>query len=80
VRSYLDGSHIRVLRDVLVLVESIFGSFSFSQVDRQFDKKEHHRLQGGDGAVPRAFRGDMFVEDIEGRLGLLDGDEFLRSL
>lgn len=78
--TYLDGANIAVLSDVFVLVETIFRGFSFSQVDGQLNEKEHHRLQGSDGAVSGPLGGNMFVEDIQRRLRLVNSDEFLRSL
>jgi hypothetical protein len=75
--SYLDSSHIGVLRRVLVLVKTILCEFAFAEIDTQLNEEDHHRLEGGDGAVAGALRGDMFVEQLEGGLLLLDSDEFL---
>lgn len=68
------------MRDVLVLVKTIFGGLAFPQVHAKFHEKEHNRLQRGDGAVPGSLGGDMFVEDSERSLRLVDSDELLRSL
>ena len=48
----LDSSHVRILCGVLVLVKSIFGEFAFFEIDAKLNKLDHHRLKGGDGAVP----------------------------
>lgn len=77
---YLYGSNVCVLRDVLVLVKPIFCRFAFAKIDGQFDEEKHDRLQRGDGAVARSLGGDMFVQDIECGLGLINGDELLCSL
>ena len=77
---YLYCANIRVLCDILILIKAILCRFSFSQVDTQFNKLYHNRLQGGDGATPGSFGGDMFVEDIKSGLRLFNCDEFLRSL
>ena len=76
-RAYLNRANIGVLRRVLVLVEAILGELALSEVDAQFDEEEHHRLDGGDGAVPGPLVGDMFVEERQRGLGLLYADELL---
>jgi hypothetical protein len=78
--AYLDGSHVGVLGDVLVLVETILGSLSFAKVDTQFNEKEHDRFERGDRTAARPLRGDMFVEDIEGGGSLAHGNKFLSPL
>jgi hypothetical protein len=75
--SYLNGSHIGVLRRVLVLVQAILCELALAEIDTEFDEEDHDRLEGGNGAVAGALRGDMFVEELEGSLLLLDSDEFL---
>ena len=77
---YLDGAHVCVLGGVLVLVQAILCEFALAEIDTQFDKQDHHRLERGDGAVAGALGGDMFVEELEGSLLLLDSDEFLGTL
>ena len=57
----LDGSHISILCSVFVLVESVFGEFSFLQIDAEFDELYHYRLKGGNRTVSRPFGSDMFV-------------------
>jgi len=79
-RSYLDSSNVGVLSNVLVLVETIFGSLSFTEIDAEFNEQQHHRLERGNGAAARPLGGDMFVEDVEGSRGLAHGDEFLSPL
>jgi hypothetical protein len=78
--AYLDGSHIGVLGDVFVLVETILGSLSFAKIDAQFNEKEHDRFERRDRTAARPLRGDMFVEDIEGGGSLAHGDKFLSPL
>lgn len=78
--AYLDGCHIGVLGNVLVLVETILGGLSFAKINAEFDKQQHHRLQRGDGAAARPLGGNMFVEDVEGSRGLAHGDKFLSPL
>lgn len=75
--THLNRPHIRILRRVLVLVETILGEFAFPQVDAQLNKKDHHRLEGGDGAVSGPLVDNMFVEKRERGLGLLHSDKFL---
>ena len=77
---YLDGSHVGVLGDVLVLVQAILGSLSFTEFDAEFDKQQHHGLERGDRAAARPLGGDMFVQDIQGSRGLAHGDKFLSPL
>jgi hypothetical protein len=77
---YLNGADIGVLCGILILVQAILGEFSFAKIDAEFDKKYHHRLEGGDGAVTGPLGDDMFVEELQGSLRLLDSDEFLRAL
>lgn len=74
--SYLDGSHVRVLGDVLVLIKAVLGSFSLAQINRQFDEKNHHRLQRRDGSAASPLGGDMFVKDSKSGWGLADSDKF----
>ena len=57
----LNGPNVGILSDVLVLVKSIFGGFSFFQVDREFDEKEHNRLKGGNRTIAGSLGCDMFV-------------------
>jgi hypothetical protein len=76
-RSYLDGADIGVLRRVFVLVQAVLGELALAQVDAQLDEEDHDGLERGDGAVAGALRGDMFVEQREGSLLLLDADELL---
>ncbi len=78
--TYLDGAHVRVLRHVLVLIESIFGQLALAQIDAELDEQEHNGLQGGDGTIAGSLGGDMFVEQRQRRLRLADGDELLCSL
>lgn len=63
VDSYLNRANIRVLRNVLVLVQSILSRLSLLQVDAEFNEEEHHRLQRGDGTVAGALGRDMLVQD-----------------
>jgi len=78
--SHLDGAHVCVLGRVLVLVQAILCELALAQIHTEFDKENHDRLERGDGAVTGPLRGDMFVEQLEGSLLLLDSDEFLCSL
>jgi hypothetical protein len=78
--TYLDGSHVGVLGDVLVLIESILGGLSFAQIDTELDKQQHDGFEGGDRAAARPFGGDMLVEDVKGGGSLAHGDEFLSPL
>jgi hypothetical protein len=79
-RTHFNRANVCVLRNVLVLIEAVFGRFAFPQVDAEFDEEEHDRLQGGDRTIPGPLGGDMFVQYIESGLGLINCDEFLRSL
>ena len=78
--SYLDRADVCVLSCVLVLVEAIFGEFASPQVDAELDKEYHHRLEGGNRAVSRSLGDDMFVEERQRGLLLIDSDELLCSL
>lgn len=78
--AHLNGCNICVLRRVLVVVEAILGHLSLSQIDTELNEEQHDGLQGGDGAVSGALRGDMLVKDGQGGLLLPDSDEFLGSL
>lgn len=51
--TYLDRTDIRILSGVFVLVQPVFGKFAFFKVNAKLDKEKHHRLQGGDGTIPR---------------------------
>jgi hypothetical protein len=75
--SYLNGADIGVLGSVLVLVQAVLCELAFAQIDAEFDEEDHDGLEGGNGAVSGALGGDMFVEELEGSLLLLDSDEFL---
>lgn len=77
---YLDSGDVGVLRGVFVVVETILGGLSLSQLNTELDKQEDDGLERSDGAVAGALGGDMFVEDSQGRLLLADCDELLRSL
>lgn len=59
--SYLDCCDVCVLRRVLVVVQTILGSLSLSQVDTKLDEEHHDGLERGNGAVAGALRRDMFV-------------------
>jgi hypothetical protein len=78
--TYLDGSNVGVLGDVLVLVQAILGSLAFAEFDGELDKQKHNRFEGSDRAAARPFRGDMFVEDVKGGRSLAHGDKFLSPL
>lgn len=78
--SYFDCANVCVLCCVLVLVETVLCELAFPQVDAEFNKEEHDRLQGGDGVVSRPLGDDMFVEEGQGRLLLVDADKFLGPL
>ena len=78
--AYLDRSHVGVLGDILVLVETILGGFSFTEIDAQLNEQQHDRLERGDRTAARPLGGDMFVKDIQGSGGLAHGDEFLGPL
>lgn len=80
IRSYLDSSHVGVLSDVLVLIETILGGLPFTELDAEFNEQQHHRLERGDGTAARPLGGDMFVKDVQGSRGLAYGDEFLSPL
>lgn len=77
---YLDSGDIGVLRGILVVVETVLGLLSLSQLNTEFDKQKNDGLERGDGAVAGALGGDMLVEDGQSRLLLVDCDEFLCSL
>ena len=77
---YLNSSHVCVLCGILVLVKAVLGEFAFAEVDTEFDKKDHHRLERGDGTVACPFRDDMFVKEGKRSSRLIDSDEFLRAL
>ena len=49
--SHLDGAHVGVLGSVLVLVQAILCELALAQIDTEFDKENHDRLQRGDGTV-----------------------------
>jgi hypothetical protein len=74
---YLNGSHIGVLGRVLVLVQAVLCEFALAEVDAELDEQYHHRLERDDGAVAGPLRSDMLVQQLEGRLLLIDSDEFL---
>ena len=59
---YLDSSDICILCDVLVLVKAIFCRLSLPQINAEFDKQDHYRLERGDRAVAGSLRRDMFVQ------------------
>ena len=80
VSACLNGPHACILSDVLVLVQPIFGRFAFFQIDRKFDKKEHHRLKRCDRTVAGSLGCDMFMKDCQRSRSLANGDEFLCSL
>lgn len=79
-KSYLDGPHICVLCGVFVLVQAILCEFAFSEIDAEFDKENHDRLERGDGAVPRPLGDDMFVKKLESCQRLVYADELLGAL
>lgn len=74
--SYLDGSHIGVLGNVFILIETVLGSFSFAQIDTEFNKEDHHRFQRRNRAASSSFRGDMFVKNCERGRSLAHSNEF----
>lgn len=61
--TYLDRSDVGVLRRVLVGVKTVLCGFPLFQIDTELDEQEHHRLDGGDGVIPRPLGCDMLVED-----------------
>ncbi|KAI7197810.1 Eukaryotic translation initiation factor 3 subunit [Hortaea werneckii] len=71
----LDGRNVRVLTRVLVVVQAVLGRLSFPKVHTKFDEKQHHRLKAGDSAVPGPLGGDMFVEDRQRGLLLVNADD-----
>ena len=79
-QSYLDCPNVRVLGSIFVLIQAVFSEFSFLQFDAEFHKKHHHRLEGRDGAIPGSLGCNMFIENRESSRGLINCDEFLRSL
>jgi hypothetical protein len=74
---YLNSANVGVLGRVLVLVQAVLCELAFAEIDAELDEEDHDGLEGGDGAVAGPLRGDMFVEELEGSLLLLDSDEFL---
>lgn len=76
----LDSSNVGVLRDVLVLVESILGQFALLLLDGKLDQKEHHRLERRDRDVSGALAGNMLVKQGQSRRGLVDPDELVSPL
>lgn len=79
-KSYLDGTDVGVLCNILVLVQTILRGLSFTQIHGQFDKKHHHRFQGRDRTAASPLGGDMFVKDRESGGSLAHGDKFLGPL
>lgn len=75
--TYLDGADVGVLRNVLVLIESILGELSLLLFNRLLNKELHHWLQRLDGDISRALGGDVLMEDGEGGRSLVDADEFM---
>lgn len=50
--TYLNSTNVRVLRSVLVLIQSIFGQFAFLEINTELNKQDHNRFQGRDGTIP----------------------------
>lgn len=67
ITTHLDGRNVGVLRDVLVLVQSILCKLALLLLDGKFDEEEHHGLQGDDGDISGAFAGDVLMEQGQGR-------------
>ena len=76
----LNCGDVGVLRDVLVLVQCFLRKLALLLLDGQLCQQEHHRLQGCNGHISRPLRGDVIMENTEGRRSLVDPDEFLSPL
>lgn len=78
--SYLDSADIRVLGDILVLIQGILGQLSLLLLDGEFNKEYHNGFERHDRDAAGALRGDMFVKQGQGRRGLVDPDELVGAL
>lgn len=79
-RTYLNGSHVGVLGDIFILIETIFGGFTFAQVDTKFNETDHHRFQRGHRGASSSLGGDMFMENGESGRSLAHADKFCSPL
>lgn len=78
--THLDGSNICVLRNILILVESILRKLALLLLDGKLNEEEHHGLQRHDGDISGALVGDVLMQQGQGRGGLTDADEFVSPL
>jgi hypothetical protein len=78
--AYFYCANISILGGVFVLVKAVFRELASPQVDTEFDKKEHDRLEGDDGTIASPLRDNMLVEDGERSGCLANSDKFLGAL
>lgn len=78
--TYLNGRNVGVLGQVLVLIQGILGQLSLLLLDGELNQQEHNRLQRSDGGASGALVGDVFMEQGQGRRGLVDPDELVGAL
>ena len=76
----LDGLGVGVLRDVLVLHETLLGGPATSKLDAELDETDHDRLEGGQRGLLEPPGGEDLIEGGESGLRLADIDELLRAL
>lgn len=78
--TYFNGGDVGVLRNILVLVESILGQFALLLFDGKLDEEEHHGLKRSNGNISGSLAGDVFVEQSQGGRHLADANELLSPL
>lgn len=76
----LDGLRVGVLRDVLVLQETVLGGPAAAKLDAKLDEAHHDGLQGGEGRRLELAGGDDLAEGGERSGRLSDIDELLAAL
>ena len=73
-------SRVGILRDILVLNQTILGSSTSFQFDGKIDESEYDRFELRDGRLLESSRGEDVVQCLERSLRLTDVDQLFGAL
>ena len=76
----LDRRHVRILRDILILHESLLRGAALAHIDTELDKPQHDRLERRQRCRAEPLRREHFGEGLQCGMCLAYGDESLGLL
>lgn len=71
----LDRLGVGILRDVLVLEQTVLGGATAAEFDAKFDETKHDRLEGRERRLLETTRGENLIERLQSSRRLANVDQ-----